>query len=349
MRNPNGYGAIIKLNGKRRRPWAIVMTTGWTSDGKQQRTYLGYYRTRLEAVKALADYNDNPYDLNGYTFAEVFAKWSSEKFPKISRSNINSYNAAFAKCSVIHNIPIQKITFSELQACVTPCTPPTQKKVRTLLSQMYEYAMKRGLVTRDLSDLIEVDPIKKSSLHHRFTNAEIETLWKASDDEYIQVILMMIYSGVRPGELLNLLSSDVDIEGNTFYIRAGKNENAIRRVPIHYRTLPFFEAWKNKKREYLITDTRGIMFNFQRNHGGYTEAYFTDKLRDLGILTYDLNSEKRIHKPDDTRHTFTTLWSEKKLSEIYRRIIQGHSGKGVGEQTYTHISFEELLAELNKL
>jgi hypothetical protein len=43
------------------------------------------------------------------------------------------------------------------------------------------------------------------------------------------------------------------------------------------------------------------------------------------------------------------MWREKKLDEVFRRKIQGHSGKGIGEQVYTHIEFEKLRAELNQL
>lgn len=38
---------------------------------------IGYFRTRQEALQALADYNNNPYDLimSKYTFSEVYQKW----------------------------------------------------------------------------------------------------------------------------------------------------------------------------------------------------------------------------------------------------------------------------------
>ena len=68
MRNPNGYGGISKLPGNRRNPFRVRVTTGWdlTPDGKQKQLLqtLGYYPTRKEAMMALAEYNQNPYDLN---------------------------------------------------------------------------------------------------------------------------------------------------------------------------------------------------------------------------------------------------------------------------------------------
>ena len=36
MRLPNGYGSVYKLSGKRRKPWAARVTTGWTFDEEAQ-------------------------------------------------------------------------------------------------------------------------------------------------------------------------------------------------------------------------------------------------------------------------------------------------------------------------
>ena len=43
------------------------------------------------------------------------------------------------------------------------------------------------------------------------------------------------------------------------------------------------------------------------------------------------------------------MWKEKKLDETFRRKIQGHSGKGIGEQVYTHIDMERLKEEINQI
>ena len=64
MRLPNGYGSIYKLSGKRRRPYAVIVTANWTDEGKPIRKYLGYYEKRQEALTALAEFNDNPYNLD---------------------------------------------------------------------------------------------------------------------------------------------------------------------------------------------------------------------------------------------------------------------------------------------
>ena len=72
MRRGNGDGGIFKLSGKRRKPYAVRITTGWTDEGKQQYKYIGYFENKTAAKKALNEYLINPQTINIVTFADVF-------------------------------------------------------------------------------------------------------------------------------------------------------------------------------------------------------------------------------------------------------------------------------------
>lgn len=362
MRLPNGYGNISKLPGNRRKPWRVRITAGWdvdtaTNKVKQQYTTVGYYATRQEAIKALSDYHASPYDpkLKDTTFAEVYKMWSDRKFEEISQSNINGYKASYKLCEKLYSMPINDIKLRHLQGVVDESGKeyPTKKKIKVLFNQIFDYASMHEIIpsTNHCVQYVNVGKAVKSTKHYRFTNAEIEKLWQWSDNnEYVQLILMMIYSGVRPGELFNLRCEDVDLDNAVFSVCKGKNTNAIRKVPIHDRTLPFFKNWLSKGNEYLLTNLSGQKFNFDTNHISYTDSFFTPVLEQIGILNYKNDSgEIKEHLPDDTRHTFTTMWKEKQLDEAMRRRIQGHSGKGIGEEVYTHFDLLMLKNELNKL
>lgn len=362
MKLPNGYGNVSKLPGKRRKPWRARKTSSWDIDEetserlKQNFITIGYYATRQEALQALASYNENPYTMNGdITFAEVYDKWSDRKFKEISQSNVNGYKAAYKLCSTIYDMKFSDLRLSHLQGVVDSAdkNPPTLKKLKILFNQMFDYAVMNEIIGKDkqIVEYVDVGKSEKSNKHFRFNKDEIDTMWLWSEkNEYIQFMLMLIYSGVRPGEMFNLKQKFVNLEEKYFYIEKGKNNNAARKVPIHEKTFPFFEHWMKKDTEYLITQLNGREFRFGTNHGQYTESYWTPLLSDMGILQYKNDKgETREHTPDDTRHTFTTMWKEKRLDESMRRKVQGHSGKGIGEIVYTHYQFEELRKELNKL
>lgn len=362
MRLPNGFGNVSKLSGKRRNPWRARVTDRWEineTTGKTKQIYLtiGYFPTRQAAIQALSEYNANPYDvaLRSTTFAEVYEQWSSKKFEGISRSNENGYKAAYNLCESIYNTKFCDIKLPHLQHIVDTSgkNPPTLKKIKILLNQLFDYAVKNGIIPKDnhVVKYLEIAEGTQSKKHYRFTNAEVDKLWAWADgNEYVQLILMLIYSGVRPGELFNLESSHVDLDQKHFTVLKGKTVNATRKVPIHNRTLPFFEHWMSKGTKYLITNRSGQKFNFETNHRSYVDSFWTPVLKVIGILEYiNEDGELAEHLPDDTRHTFTTMWKEKKLDEAMRRKIQGHSGKGIGEMVYTHFDLEKLAEELNKL
>lgn len=362
MRLPNGFGNVSKLSGKRRNPWRARKTAGWIIDEttkKTKQTYItiGYYATRQLALQALSSYNENPYDLDAskVTFEEIYDKWSSKKFNKISASNINAYKSSFKACEPIYKMKFSDLKLSHLQSVVDNSgkNHPALRKIKVLFNQLFDYAVAHDVITEDrhIVKYLDIGTGEQSTKHYRFTDAEIDALWRWADgNEYVQVILMLIYAGTRPGELFNVKASSVDLDQRYFSIVKGKNVNATRKVPIHDRTFPFFQHWMNKGNEYLITNLSGKKFNFDTNHQSYTDSFWSPVLADIGILRYT-NEQGEIaeHLPDDTRHTFTTMWSEKKLDEAMRRKIQGHSGKGIGEIVYTHFELEKLKEELNKL
>lgn len=362
MKLPNGFGNISKLSGKRRNPWRARKTAGWETDietGKAKQIYvtIGYYQTRQAALQALSEYNMNPYDIEAHnaTFAELYEKWSAKKYQEISASNINGYKASYKICEPLYDLKVNSIKLFHLQQVVDKSGKnyPTLKKLKILLNQLFDYAVQNGIITKEkhIVEYLDIGEEEKSTKHYRFTSEEIAKLWQWSEgNDYVQLILMLIYSGVRPGEMFNLKSSLVDIDAAYFTVEKGKNVNATRKVPIHHKTLPFFRNWLNKGTEYLITNLSGGKFNFDTNHGSYMESFWIPLLKEIGILEYI--NEKGIlsnHLPDDTRHTFTTMWMEKHLNEAMRRRIQGHSGKGIGEIVYTHFELEKLAEELNKL
>ena len=355
MRLPNGFGNINKLSGSRRKPYRARIFDGYTDDGKRIYKTLGYYEKYTDAYTALVDYHRDPYDiLSDVTFAELFEKWSAIKFEKISASNINGYKASYRHCETLHDKAIKDIKLAHLQAVIDNSGKnyPTLKKIKTFLSQMFEFAVKQDIISkdRDKTEFIDIGEKEESTLHYKFTNKEIDALWKWSANEYVNVILMMIYAGTRPSELFDLKKADVNLEEEYFIVVEGKNENAKRRVPIHKKTMPFFEHWMGKAGEYLITKLNGDKFNLQTGHRQYMDSYWIPVLKEIGIYEYKAeDGTVQEHRPHDTRHTFTSMWKEKQLDETVRRKIQGHSGKGIGEQVYTHIDMENLKAELNRL
>ena len=93
MRNENGYGSIIRLPGKRRKPYAVRVTVGYVQDldGKvrQKQKYLAYFGKRSDAVAWLADYNRGDAEAedkhNVPTLKQVYSEWYNWKWNRQNR------------------------------------------------------------------------------------------------------------------------------------------------------------------------------------------------------------------------------------------------------------------------
>lgn len=334
LKRGNGNGSIYKMKGNRRKPYAVRITCGWNPDnGKQIKKLIGYYTTQKEANKALADYLDTPYDieLSNLTFKDIYEKWSSRKYPKVSHSSILGYTSAFDNVKKIHTMKIKDIKTRHLQDVMDECTKgyPTKKKIRYLFGQMFAYAMQNDIVSKDYSKFIEIGKNETPSSRKPFTAKEIESLWKHVDDiPFVDTILMMIYTGFRIGELLELKNKNIDLENKTITggikTEAGKN----RLVPIHPKIFPLIEKRYNSNNEYLI-------INFKEKKMKY-DNYYREKFTPI---MEQLNME---HKPHDCRHTFATLLSNANANSTAIKKMIGHESFITTEKIYTHKDIEEL-------
>ena len=120
MKRTNGTGSITKVKERRRKPYKACVTTGWEDNGKQIRKVLGYFKTMDEATIALANYKENPYDISGgrATFNDIYDKWSEQKFPHISESNIKGYEASYKHCTFLYKKAFKDIGVDDLQYVV---------------------------------------------------------------------------------------------------------------------------------------------------------------------------------------------------------------------------------------
>lgn len=261
MKNPNGYGSVFKLSGNRRKPWCARITVGWTDEGKQQYKNIGYYEERSEAMIALAQYNNDPYDLdsNKITFAEVYEKWSEEKFPKISDSNIRGYKTSFNKCALLHKMKFKQIRKMHMQRIINE---NSQLKLKTLFSQLYQFGIENDIVEKDYSKFVEAGEQTTKLVRKPFTDAEIETLWRNLDKPYVDSILIMIYSGMRVGELLSIKSANVNIDRQILIGGIKTKASIDRTIPIHDRILPLI----NTSNEYLIVSPTGKKMSYNNDN-----------------------------------------------------------------------------------
>ena len=327
MRMPNGYGSVTKLSGKRRKPYVITITEGWTDEAKQIRKIIGYAKTKKEGLQMLADYHNKPFDIDNskLTFSELYEKWLPFKEREnLSRKGILRYTNAYKYYSKLYNVKFVDISLSMLQNVIDECPHgyDTKNDIKTLFLQMFKYAKLIEIpISKNVGEYVILPNKKQSTIHTPFSEEEIEILWKNSDDDIIKLILLMCYTGLRPNEL----SKITNIHKN-YFITGSKTESGKNRIiPLHDRIQPIFEQIIQKKL--------------------HKTAYSTMRKKASEKMT-KLNFD---HKLYDCRHTFATRMDNAHANDLIIKKIMGHKIKDLTKNVYTHKDIEQLLHEVNLL
>lgn len=320
MKRANGMGTICKLSGKRRRPYALKVTIGWSETGVQRYKYISYHRTYREALEALNKYIDDPYTLNSVTLSKLYDEWIALQDWKAD-GTIRSYETAYKKLKPLHDVKVGQIDRIMLQRFYDslPGTVNSAVNVRKLLQNLIKYAVKRGYLpvsALNLHKVVEISdkPEPRTIDRNIITNEEIAHLWDISaTSETAKMILFYIYTGLRFSELYEL--QEENCYPDHLEIIKAKTKAGQRTVPL------------SDKAKSLLPIPHIPKYNvFNR--------YFQEFLPG--------------HHIHDTRHTFTTLLTEAGVDKRVIRAIVGHSAKDVTDH-YTHIELSVMLDAVNRI
>lgn len=344
LKLPNGFGSVYKLSGNRRRPYIARRTIGWDDEGKQQYVTLGYYATRQEGLQALADYNNDPYDLvmSKTTFADIYAKWSEVAFENLSASAIRNYTTPYKACSALYNMPMGNIRTHHMQRVIDESgkNPQSMRRIRILFNQIFRYCIEREYVRKNYAEYLKIpstdDPHNEKQ---PFSPQEIQSLWdNVHQNEYIPLVLILIYSGVRISELLDLRKEDVHLDEQWFRVRAAKTNAGIRIVPIADKVLPFWRSFMEHSHcPYAVSTTDGKK---HLSYDNFKKRYWFPLMEQMGMN----------HLPHETRHTCISRLVINGVNQTIIKKIVGHKSiMNLTEKVYTHIEIKELIEAINRL
>lgn len=336
FRHENGFGSIIKLSGNRRKPFAVRITTGW-KDGKQVRKYLGYYKSEAEALLALAEYHKDGFDIDmsKFTLKQVFEEWfKTQEKRNLSKSVLATHKMAYSRLGTLGNVPIKNIKAATLQKWFEgiDLKPASKGKVKSTLTMVYDYATQNDIVTKNYAKFIKNDE-KIEKTGKVYTDDEIKLLWEHKDQENARILLILLYTGLRVGELINISKDDINFD-KCYMVGGLKTEAGRDRIiPIHSKILPLV-------REQLGNNKWMI----QASHGGqrHYNVLLNQNIKFMSKLGLD-------HKFHDTRKTAISLMHSADIPIETIKIIVGHVGDNVTEKIYLYKNPEELVKVINKL
>jgi integrase len=350
MRNPNQYGSVYKLSGRRRCPWAARITAGWETavavKGKyagqevrrQKYHYIGYYETKEEAMDALTLYR------KGYitpksdlTLGELYQEWSDGKYARINDYTIRNYKAAWSRLEPLKHHRFADLRTKHWQEIIDDATVQLSalKKMRTVISQLYGYAMQNDIAKTNYAKFLILPRAEKID-KLIFSDIEIKKLEDNIDRPGVDTIVFLIYTGFRISELLSLTRFNVDLDREIITggikSEAGKN----RIVPIHYKIMPIVKKHLARDGQRLFCRDNGEPLKDDK----YRRKIYYPALESLGI-------PKKA--PHCCRHTFATLMARASVDPLLTQRIIGHSNYAFTADVYSHPRIEDLKNAINKI
>lgn len=336
MKNQNGTGSIYKLKGKRRKPWAIRISYQ-NETGATKRKYLGYFETKKEAQEVLFTYNKNPLLFSGKTFKEIKTLWLSSIKEKILPETFKNIVINLKHFEILNENKISDIKLFQLQKIFNDMdySRGYKSNCKSVLNRIFNFALKNDFIDSNKVQFVELG--KKNIVVERkiFTRDEINILWQNLKVNNVYIILILIYTGMRIGELLALKVCDIDLNNKVIYIRKSKTSSGIRTIPIPDKILSLFIENIFYENEYFILSKNLTPL-----------SYMTFKYR-FNVLLEKLGIQK--HTIHDTRHTFATMLNNADANSTSIIKLIGHSDFSITENVYTHKDVEELRKAINSI
>ena len=310
----NGDGSVYK----RGTTWAACVTI--YDGGKERRTKTKYgFETKRAAILALPELKQkllgNVRAAERVTFAELYDRWEPYYEPRIGKTTLDGYKAAYTWFAPIHKLQFSEITAEDLQECVDACKrgKRTKENMKSLAMQLYKFAGAIRLTTHNYAQYIYCgnDP---EGTREAFSMDEVEKIRQAAAQgaPYADYVLALIYTGFRPGELLGLLRDQYDA-ANGWFVAGGKTAAGTNRtVTISPKIKPIVDALATKAAPYIFPNQSG---------GRMTDEHFRKYC--FNPLMAALGISGKV--PYSCRHTFANLLKNVAGSDTDKAALMGHA------------------------
>lgn len=320
LKRANGTGTVYKLQGRRKRPWAAA----------KNRIIIGYYETKTAALEALNRLTGRTIEERyNMTFEEVYAAWRAEHYREITKAGQASYNRAFDVFAALHRKKFRDLKTADFQAVIDKHmhqSHSTVSKHKQLITQMSQWAIREELITTNFAAFVKLPGnVKKEK--EIFSDEDIRRL-EADGTEASKIVLMLIYTGMRIGELFSLPLADY----HEVYVVGGEKTEAGRDriIPIRPEGRGYFQ--------YFATQASGPLLL-----SGYSGQHIPNNFRkrDYYPLLEKLGIDRKT--PHATRHTYASHARKSGMPpEILQKIL-GHADYNTTANIYVHTDIEELI------
>jgi integrase len=245
---------------------------------------------------------------------------------------VRKLTTAWKRLEPLHHVRMEQLTIDLMQRVIDEATSTyyPARDMKIMLSHLMDEAVKREIIPRNKTDYIELPELKESK-KDAFNRDEIRQIWDSwhSGDRMAGVVLMMIYTGMRKGELMTIQRKNIYLD-KRYMIGGIKTEAGIDRVI----AIPAEIA--DVMEQLLADSTSPTPFSMS-----------TDDFYDSYYATLERSGVRRLN-PHCCRHTFFTWLIASGVDSVIAAEMGGHADISMTKQ-YTHTPIDAKIAAADRL
>ncbi|NQT71839.1 MAG: site-specific integrase [Chloroflexi bacterium] len=353
-------GSIRKKNTK---SWEITIDLGRDDNGKRRRKYEYVTGTKAEAQRRLRELLTDldkglPIDAPKMTLGAFLDTWLIDyaEIRTVPRT-VDGYRGTVERYLKpnLGNILLSKLTQHHVQRLYSDMrenglSARTILHTHKLLSQALKHAVKWGLLIRNICEAVDPPRPRRKEMKALDTDDVQVFLEAIKDSPYGHLFFVMLYTGLRRGEVLGVRWCDVDINKETLSVNQSvvrlhnkglmitepKTPYSRRLISLSPSVVALLRGLRVSQMDQMEGD--GIEWEEQRlifaNDDGEPLSPDTVTHAFAKIIKRTGLPHVRLH---DLRHTHATLMLKQ---GVHPKIVSerlGHSSVSITMDTYSHV------------
>jgi integrase len=206
----------------------------------------GYAMLGGDKILAALEYfaSHRPDNVTNRTVAEAAAELVAVKKSRgMSDDYTNDLRQRLKRFSDRFGVNIASVTTSDVQKFLDDLNLGAQsvKNFRTVLHTLFEFAEARGYIIKGGNPVASTEGVKvRGGRIQIYTPAEITSLLKAASADFLPLVAIGAFAGLRAAEIERIDWKDIDLAGGFIHVASDKAKTQARRlVPV----LPNLALW----------------------------------------------------------------------------------------------------------
>lgn len=314
--------------------------------------------------------------------------WLKIKQAEISDKKFRAYKAKEKYIRPVLNMPVNKVHAMDIQGIIydnMQLADDTLRQIRNILRQVFQLAVINRVIDFNPADGVRMPKRKEPEGKRRALTAE-EISWIENTPHRAQTAAMiMLYAGLRRGELIPLLWTDIDLEAGTISVtksveaegsclsikKGAKTSAGERTVFIPEKLIRYLRETQRSSSLYVCPSASGKMLTdsgWKRMWNSYiAELNYRYGDFDRVVVPNKEGQLQTFQKPKSRfapvkipiviepftahylRHTYITMLYFAGVDVLTAKEQAGHADIQTTMQIYTHLDKLHKQRQINKL